>query len=354
MYLDLDGWVERDTLGRGRDVRRRLSGDGSTRRCAVLRRLFLLSLAAALVAGACTQGDDAATGETTSTAAAVATTKATPTTVASSTAVDGQSGVVVEKDLVFGSYNGVAMTLDLYLPAEPSGAPIVVEPPFPDDLAEAGAIVVGNVEGVGDPPDADDEGAGFLGDHGAHIRAQAEATACAIRFARGRASELGSDDPVVVVAGLSQPGGLAAHVALFGASLEERWEAFATTVGGPPRQVDCVVTDGSTHVDVLVDTAGTYDLYVPVIEGLYGRSYQQDLDPELQQFLASAVGSNPGLTVRLFHDPADPAIPMTVSEDFEAALADAAYDVQLTSFTGGHNFPPKEISFDVFMEVLDR
>ena len=160
MYLDLDGWVERDTLGRGRDVRRRLSGDGSTRRCAVLRRLFLLSLAAALVAGACTQGDDAATGETTSTAAAVATTKATPTTVASSTAVDGQSGVVVEKDLVFGSYNGVAMTLDLYLPAEPSGTPIVVEPPFPDDLAEAGAIVVGNVEGVGDPPDADDEGRG--------------------------------------------------------------------------------------------------------------------------------------------------------------------------------------------------
>jgi hypothetical protein len=317
----------------------------------MLRALSLTVVIAVVLVG-CSSDDSS--NEAPTTPAAVTTTEATPTTVASSTAVDGQSGVIVEKDLVFGSYNGVDMTLDLYLPADPSGAPIVVEPPLPRDVAEIGAIVVGNVEAIGDPPDAEDEGMRFLGDHGRHIRAQAEATACAIRFARAKATELGNDDPVVVVYGLSQWGGVAAHVALFGASLEERWDEFAATVGGPPRQVECTAADGSTHVDALVDTAGTYDLNVPAIEGLYGRTYQQEADPDLQQFLVSAIGANPELTVRLFHDPADPAIPITVSEDFEAALAAAGYDVQLATFDGGHNFPPKELSLEVLTEILSQ
>lgn len=315
-------------------------------------RVLSLTVVIAVVLVGCSSGDSS--NEATTTPAAVTTTEATPTTAASSTAVDGQSGVVVEKGLVFGSYNGVAMTLDLYLPAEPSSAPIVVEPPLPGDVAEVGAIVIGNVEAIGDPPEAEDEGMRFLADHGQHIRAQAEATACAIRVARARASELGNDDPVVVLYGLSQPGGVAAHVALFGASLEERWDEFAATVGGPPRQVECAAADGSTHVDALVDTAGTYDLYVPAIEGLYGRAYQQEVDSALQQFLAGAIGVNRELTVRLFHDPADPAIPITVSEDFEAALAAAGYDVQLATFDGGHNFPPKELSLEALMEILSR
>ena len=145
-----------------------------------------------------------------------------------------------------------------------------------------------------------------------------------------------------------------AHVALFAASLEERWDEFAATVGGPPRQVECTAADGSTHVDALVDTAGTYDLNVPAIEGLYGRTYQQEADSDLQQFLASAIGANPELTVRLFHDPADPAIPITVSEDFEAVLAAAGYDVQLATFAGCHNFPPKELSLKVLTEILSQ
>ncbi len=68
---------------------------------------------------------------------------------------------------------------------------------------------------------------------------------------------------------------------------------------------------------------GAYDLHVPVYDGLYGRAYQQERDLELQQFLASAIGAHPELTVRLIHGTADTAIPMESSAESEAALADA-------------------------------
>jgi predicted esterase len=93
-------------------------------------------------------------------------------------------------------------------------------------------------------------------------------------------------------------------------------------------------------------------LYVPVFDGLYGRAYQQERDPELQQFLASAIGVHPELTVRLIHGTVDQTIPMENSVEFEAALADAGYDVELTTFDGGHQTPPPERSLEVFKEVL--
>lgn len=47
----------------------------------MLRRLFLLTVTAALIVGSCTQSDDAASDETTSTASTAATTTAAPTTI---------------------------------------------------------------------------------------------------------------------------------------------------------------------------------------------------------------------------------------------------------------------------------
>lgn len=44
--------------------------------------------------------------------------------------------------------------------------------------------------------------------------------------------------------------------------------------------------------------------------------------------------------------------PLTNSVDFERALANAGYDVQLTSFEGGHHAPSIEISLQVLNEVL--
>ena len=47
----------------------------------------------------------------------------------------------------------------------------------------------------------------YLSNHGAHIRAKAEANACAVSFVRARAAELGNDDPNVVLTGFSEAGG---------------------------------------------------------------------------------------------------------------------------------------------------
>ena len=310
----------------------------------MIRRLCAFATVGLLVSVAACGNDEAE--DVTSTAA--------PTTsIAPTTTVEEQPQAVIERDVAFATYNGVTLTLDLYIPAEPDGAPIVIEPweNFAERIAQEGAIAVIVETGV-EVPDAGDDAEARLSDHGAVIRAQAEQTACAILFARARAAELGSDDPVVVVGGFSEYGGVAAHVALFGGTLEQRWDEFAATVGGPPGQVECVVAGGSTHVDALVGLAGAYENYVPAFEGRYGRAYQQERDPELQQFLASAIGADPELTVRLIHGTADGMIPMESSVAFEGALADAGYDVQLATFGGGHHVPPTELSLEIFTEVL--
>ena len=88
---------------------------------------------------------------------------------------------------------------------------------------------------------------------------------------------------MVVLTGFSNGGGLAAHAALFGADLDARWDEYAAE-GGPPRQVECEVTDGSTHVDAVVGMAGPYDVYVPIYDGVYGRAYQQERTPSCRSF----------------------------------------------------------------------
>ncbi len=323
-----------------------------------MTRRVLALVAVGLSASLAACGGSNPTGAPTVAVAPTATTASTAMaapmpTAAPTAAPEAQPQAVIEKDLAFATYNGVTLTLDLYIPADPDGAPIVIEPweNFAERIAQEGAIAVIGKTGV-EVPDAGDDAEARLSDHGAVIRAQAEQTACAILFARARAAELGSDDPVVAVGGWSQYGGVAAHVALFGGTLEERWDEFAATVGGPPRQVECAVADGSTHVDALVGLAGAYTLYVPAIDGRYGRSYQQQMYPEQQQFLASAIGAHPELTVRLIHGTGDVMIPMEDSVAFETALADAGYDVQLATFVGGHRNPPTELSLEIFKEVL--
>lgn len=321
----------------------------------------MTSLAAAVLMASlagCAGGQSQATS--TPTPGPVAEATSTPTVAMATTAAPAgtageQPQIVVESGLPFATYNGTTLTLDLYVPADPAGAPIVVEPweAFAEDIAQEGAIAVVERTGIPDQPDSADGEPPLWDDHGALIRAQAEATACKIRFARARASELGSDDPIVVNGGFSAGAGLSAHVALFGDALEERWDEFAAAVGGPPRQVECVVAEGSTRVDALVGGNGTYDAYVPVIEGPFGRTYQQERAPELQPFLASAVGIDPSLRVRLLSGTADTVVPTALNTAFAEVLADAGYDVQVITYEGGHTSdPPDELSLQVFKEVL--
>lgn len=279
--------------------------------------------------------------------AATPTPEATPTTAA-----ETQPGATVEHNLQYAQVTwteAAPLTLDVYIPADPAGAPIVITGmrELADDLTRAGAIVV-----YFDPGHYPwDTEAAILGGHGIVIRENAEEYACVMHFARARAAELGSPDPIVVLTGFSQDGGTVAHAALFGDTLEAAWDGF-TAAGGPPRQLVCEVPDGSTHVDAVVGTAGAYDMYVPIYEGKYGITYQQTHDAELQAFLASALGANPDLKVRLIHGTLDTHIPLDNSTGFQAALADAGYEVQLTTFAGVHAVPAPLVLAAV-MDVLD-
>jgi acetyl esterase/lipase len=177
-----------------------------------------------------------------------------------------------------------------------------------------------------------------------------ESVACAIHFARERASELGSDEPNVVLSGFSGGGGPAAHTALLGSTLEARWDEYGAE-GGPLRQVECEVTEGSTHVDALVAMGGAYDLFVPTYDGKYGMAYQQERDPELWRFLSSSIGANPDLQVRLLHGESDGVITYENSVGFEAMLIGAGYDVELTGFDGGHSVP-MDLAVPTILEVM--
>jgi hypothetical protein len=179
----------------------------------------------------------------------------------------------------------------------------------------------------------------------------ADGAACAIRFARARASELGSDNPVVVLTGLSRGGGPATHAAMFGAALEARWDEYAAE-GGPPRQVECEANEGSTHVDALVGVAGIYDVFVPIYDGKWGRVFQQERYPELWEFLSSSIGVNPDLKIRLIHGESDGDIPHENSVEFAAVLTDAGYDVgEVIAFDGGH-WVPTELVIPTVMELI--
>jgi pimeloyl-ACP methyl ester carboxylesterase len=162
-------------------------------------------------------------------------------------------------------------------------------------------------------------------------------------MARDRAAQLGSADPVVVLAGFSLGGGLAAHAALFGSDLERRWEAFAAE-GEPSRQVVCVVATGTTQVDALVGVAGAYDVFVPAYEGKYGRGYQQERSPEQGQFLADSVGLDLDLPIRLMHGTKDSMIPFENSTEFAAALSEAGHDVRVIEFEGGGHRVASELT----------
>ena len=352
-----------------------------------LKKFILVVVALMLLATGCA-GDDTAAPTPSSTASTSTTTPptttvatTTTTTLAPTTTVEDRAvnqspmdvirrivedllpaGAVTEVDLVYATWEEGPLTLDMYAPVESAGAPIVMffpgrqgylaPPEMVDRLVEEGALVFVVRYPLIRSPSTLELVDGLLSDHGAGARAIAEGVACAARFTQVRASELGSDDPVVALTGFSAGGGVAAYAALFGADLEARWDEYAAE-GGPPRQVECVVTDGSTHVDALVGMAGPYDLFVPIFDAAYGRAYQQNRDPELWEFLSSSIGVNPDLKVRLIHGTSD-WIPVGDAAEFEALLSDAGYDVQFTTFDGGHVLPPEELYLPTIVEVLGR
>jgi hypothetical protein len=268
------------------------------------------------------------------------------------------SPVTVTKDIVYAmgtqQEEGPEWKLDEYAPTEPGDWPVVVylhgrdetkegSTILPQAIAEQGAIVF-----IIEYPDMHPTMA--IRDNGRGYREMTETLACAIRIARARASDFGSDTTHVTVVGFSLGGGVGSHNALVGDSLDRRWEEFAASRGGPPRQVDCEMSEGSTHVDALVGIAGAYDAFVGY-DGWYGREWMQEQDPDLWEMFYSSIGNNPDLIIRLIHGKLDGKIPCENAVEFEATLAEAGYDVKLIQFVGGHTVP-LELTVQTVMEVV--
>ena len=247
-------------------------------------------------------------------------------------------------------------TLDLYTPSEPANRPVVVYLgggrgevkelglPLVQALAKQGVLAISiNYHTMG-AKDA-------LLHHGRGFREMAETAACAIRFARKSALDRSRGEAAkLCLVGFSLSGGLAAQIALGGDKIEQQWEEFSVGGGGPPRQVNCEMKEGSLHVDALVGIAGAYDAFIGY-DGKWGRDWLQENDPELWEMFYSMIGKNPDLQIRLIHGEHDRTIPLENSSAFEAALSDAGYDVELIPFDGSH-LVRTDLTVKTIMDVL--
>ena len=201
--------------------------------------------------------------------------------------------------------------VEIYMPALTAGAPVAVLvhgggwvgglpgsiAPLGQTLADRGMVVFNasyrTISTGGGYPDTFDD------------------VACAVRYARARAAELGSSDQIMLI-GHSAGAHLAAAVALSG-------DAF----GG-----DCS-WDGSSTPQSLVGLAGIYqiDAVEPVMELLLGGS--RETAPEAWagadpfEHLASAAG----MTITLIHGTDDGIVPPSASESFQTALEELGVDV---------------------------
>lgn len=156
--------------------------------------------------------------------------------------------------------------------------------------------------------------------------------ACAVRFARANAEELGRGDPNrLILIGHSAGGAAAAVIALGGDEFERN---------------SCVVPGESALPDGLLSLAGGYD---PEWDPNDPRRTLEDNDSSTYDLVnpMSYLGANPGLHVRLIHGNEDEVIPVESAMNFYQGLLDAGYDVTLTVLEGaGHN----TMVTDVFTE----
>lgn len=267
--------------------------------------------------------------------------------------------VTVVENLVFATGNRWDTTpelkLDVYLPAgHGADTPMVIFLPGYGQSRLMFVPVARELVGRGvsvffaDYPSMGPEEA-FV-DNAAGARAHAESVACAVRFARG--SLYGSESAPLILAGFSLGGGLASQVALSSESFDGIWAAYAEGGGGPPQQLDCTLSDASTHVDALVGIGGGYDSHTGY-EGLtpYGKAFHEQREPDHWAFLQGIIGLHPEVRVRLLHGDADGAIPFENSVIFETLLTEAGYEVELIEFEGGH-FVPVDLVVETVMDLV--
>jgi acetyl esterase/lipase len=143
--------------------------------------------------------------------------------------------------------------------------------------------------------------------------------ACAVRHARTNASAYSNADGPLVLAGHSAGAHLASVVALAGDEFGK----------------DCPVA-GSATVDRFVGLAGPYDptLYPQVLPAFFGTRFENDPKPWEAGSAYSYLGENTEIEILLMHGEADELVPISSSQLFADALAEAGYAVELAEVTG--------------------
>ena len=136
-----------------------------------------------------------------------------------------------------------------------------------------------------------------------------EDVACAVRFARTRASDYGGNPARVTLVGWS--GGAAAGA----------WLALSRSHHPWLRETDCFA-EVSALPDAFVGIGGPYSK----------TEFLKEEDPELWELVSpyAYIGSNPNLQVRLIHGEWDSNCPVEGAVEFHEALEAAGYDVTLT------------------------
>lgn len=143
-----------------------------------------------------------------------------------------------------------------------------------------------------------------------------ERVACAIRFARAKASDYGGDPARITLVG--QSGGAASGIVV--------------AMDGDQYDGDCAVNDGSALPDAFVGYEGPYDWSADTAGPLRAFAADPGMWEAIDPY--SHIGGNLDLVVRLIHgDLADASpydVPLAVSVEMYEALVAAGYDAELT------------------------
>jgi len=167
--------------------------------------------------------------------------------------------------------------------------------------------------------------------------------ACALRFARARATDHGGETGTITLVGNSSGAAKGSIVAMDG-------EAYGEA---------CAEPDGSALPDAFVGYEGPYD-YATHLYGSFAVPELRETNPEVWEAVDpySHIGGNQELVVRLVHGrDADTAwydVPPEVSAEFSEALSAAGYDVAVTYVEGATHgsLLTESDAFDVTVETV--
>lgn len=238
--------------------------------------------------------------------------------------------------------------LDVYTPKEEGLWPVVVYLHGHRDtkenaigisqaIADQGIVVFTiNWPAIYTPAAVSENGKGF--------RVMYEVVSCAIRFARATAADHNGDPSQVTLVGHSLGASTGAWISLGSDSLEEMWEEYASTHGGPQSQVECVEVLTSDHIDAFVGIAGPYH---------WNDELKEDY-PELWNIVSpyAYLDRSLDLSIRLIQGEQDVLVEPEAALQFNDALLAAGFDTRLILHDGVH-MAPIELTPLIVMEVIE-